>query len=148
MPESLPESLKKSLLGPWHEPCSPGFQRCKVTGANFQACTRKHPGSGLAKNRKLQCSGAPGLQDSKFDGSKVAGLRIQGCRFPWCQSSKISDFRGLYRAPGHKPFAGWSPCRNASQEFLAGSVTRTSPDHNKTCGFSLNFAVLVCFFCC
>ena len=76
----------------------------------------------------------------RFKGYKAPG--IQGCRFPWFQSSKISEFRG-YRVPEQKPFAG----------DLAGIPYRKfrgnlSGRLNKTCGFSLSFVLLDCMFLC
>ena len=130
--------LQEAKFGvpPFHDPRATCFQHSKFPGSKIPWTkgsilrVPKFKVSGKAWGFPVQ---VPDLQ--KLESSRV--LEVQGCRFPWFQSSKISEFRG-YRVPEQKPFAGdlaGIPCRKFCSN-LSGRL-------NKTCGFSLSFVLLI-----
>ena len=68
-----------------------------------------------AKRRKLWCAEAvPGLQDSKvalFQSYMIPG--IHNCKFPWFQSSKVSEFQ----VAGFQIFPGFQGCNVTGQKI-------------------------------
>ena len=114
-PRPHTSNTQNFLIPRFHGPKNSKF-RVKLEGSQcrFQICKEsKVPG----------CSRAPELQDSK-----VAGLQgsNQGCRFPWFQSSKISEFRGLQGSRAQT--LCWSPCRKNKLRFRNHISTLPQPN--------------------